>query len=576
VGTLVTFFAEARRRRVFRSAGMYVVGAWVLIQVADVALESLELPAGLLRYFWLAAFAGLPLALIFSWYYEVSADGIRKTVPSSPDETRDLSLKVPDYVLIVALAIVAGLVTAGLLERARTSEALSVGGIAVLPLENLTGDADQNYFSAGMHDALITSLSKISALRVVSRTSTLRLDETLTIPQIGDALGVGHVIEGSVTREGDRVRIIVQLIDSASDAHVWAESFERELTSVLSLQNELAVAIAEAVDIQLSDEEQAQFSSADLVDPELYDAYLRGMHLINQENVADRQRGITMLEDLVAKDPTNARAYAGLAYGYAMLGHDPVSEGVEPASKLAAARALELDDGLAEAHLSLGTVKLYFSWDIPGAEASLRRAIELNPNLSDAYLHYGYILELYGPSEAARAAGVKGARLDPLSPLVLSNVGAQFLVAGLYDEALEYFDQTLRLDPGNAFVRWLQAMTYADMGDFEHAHEVAEQIRTHPAYGFAYGVVLAKAGKIEEAREELAAIEEVPANVVGLILLNAALGNGDEAFRWLRQARDMRLAWYPWFLVWFPELEPFRRDPRMRELAAEIGMEDYL
>jgi TolB-like protein len=576
MGFLARFLTEARRRKVFRTAGLYIVGAWVLLQVADLALESLALPGEMLRYVWVLAFAGFPLALVFGWYYDISAAGIRRTSASSEGKAEDLSLKVPDYILVAALAIITGLVAAGVLERARISGDMGSGGIAVLPLENLSGDSGQDYFAAGMHDALITSLSKISALRVVSRTSTLRLDPSLTVPQIADALGVRHIIEGSVARENDRVRIIVQLIDATTDDHIWAENFERKIESVLQLQNEMARSIASAVDVRLSNTEHQLLSAQRSVDPEIYDAYLRGMHLINQERIEDRKRGIEILEGLVEKDPSNARAFAGLAYGYAMLGHDPVAEGIEPASKLAAARALELDETLAEAHLSMGTVQLYFEWNIPAAEASLRRAIDLNPNLAEAHLHLAFVLELYGSSEDSRALGENGARLDPLSPLVLANVGAQYWAAGLYDTALDYVDKTLQLDPSNVFVRWLEAMIYTDMGEFERALLVAEGIRKDPAYGFTYGVVLARSGDIDAARRELEAIEPIPPNVLGLILLNGALGNHDEVFRWLETARDIRLAWYPWLVAWFPGLESARLDPRMRTLAEEIGLEDSL
>jgi TolB-like protein/Tfp pilus assembly protein PilF len=576
MGYLARFLTEARRRKVFRTAGLYVVGAWVLLQVADLALESLGQPGEMLRYVWVLAFAGFPLALIFGWYYDISVAGIRRTSPASGGEPEDLSLKVPDYILVAALAIITGLVAAGVLERARISGDMGSGGIAVLPLENLSGDSGQDYFAAGMQDALITSLSKISALRVVSRTSTLRLDPTLTVPQIADALGVRHIIEGSVSREADRVRVIVQLIDATTDDHVWAENFERKLESVLQLQSEMARSIASAVDVQLSNTEHEMLSVQRPVDPEIYDTYLRGMHLINQERTEDRRRGIEILEGLVEIDPSNAQVFAGLAYGYAMLGHDPVAEGIEPASKLAAARALELDDTLAEAHLSLGTVQLYFEWDVPAAEASLRRAIDLNPNLAEAYLHLAFVLELYGPGEDSRALGEKAANLDPLSPFVLANVGAQYWVAGLHDRALAYVGKTLQLDPGNTFVRWLEAMIYTDKGDFERALLVAEGIRNDPAFGFTYGVVLARSGDTEAARRELDAIDPTPRNVLALVMLNGVLGNHDELFRWLETARDIRLAWYPWLVVWFPEFEGARKEPRMRELAEDIGLEDYL
>lgn len=568
--------AEARRRRVFRTAGLYIVGAWVLLQVADLALNALEWPGGLLRYFWLAAFAGFPVALIFGWHYELSPLGIRRTSPAGRTEVPDLRLRVRDYILLAALAVIAGIVTAGLLEQARLDEGSSGGGIAVLPLDNLSGDENQEYFSAGMHDALISGLSKIASLRVVSRTSTLLLDPSMSIAQIGSMLGVDYVIEGSVAREGDRVRIIVQLIDVDHDAHVWSESFERELKSVLALQNEMARAIAEAVNVQLSDEEQVALGDERPVDPDLYDTYLRGMFLVNHPTLPERRRGIEILEALVEKDPDNALAYAGLAYGYAMLGHSPIPAGMYPASRLASARALELDDGLAEAHLSVGMFNLYYKWDFPAAEAAFRRAIELNPNLSSAYLHYAFLLELYGTDERSLTLGETATRLDPLSPLVLANVAAQYWKAGQYDRALELIQEALSISPDDAFAKSQQALVYCDMGEYERALETARAISGHPAWGFMYGVVLARSGREDEARAWLDQIEETPRNVIALTLLNGALRNNDQVFRWLAVARDVRLPWYPWLITWFPDLQDARTDPRMRPFASELGLADYL
>lgn len=577
MGRLARFVAEARRRRVFRSGGMYIVAAWVLIQVADLALESLELPAGLLRYFWLAAFVGLPLALIFSWYYEVSPEGIRKTLPRGAAGSEPLAPGVPDYVIIVLLAIIAGVVTAGLLERARTNVQLFDGGIAVLPLENLSGDDSQEYFSAGMQDALITSLSKIAALRVVSRTSTLQLERGLTMPEIGDLLGVGHIIEGSVAREGDHVRIIVQLIDAANDSHVWAESYDREITSVLTLQDEMALAIAQAVNAELTDAEQANLSEEKVVDPDIYDAYLRGVHLVNQESIAARKRGIEILEGVVDRDPENARAYAGLAYGYAMLGHSPIPQWMSPASKLASARALQLDDSLAEAHLSVGSLKLYFERDLPAAEASLRRAIDSNPSLASAYLNLAYLLELYGSGDEALALGMEAARLDPLATSTLANVGAQYWVRGRYEEALGYVERTRQIDPDNGFALWLQAMVLRDTGRLDEALEVAQRVRDDPAWGFSYGVILARLGRIDEARREFHKLEGPPPHVLALVVLAAQLGDKDVAIHWLQVMRhEIPHPWYPWLLGWMPDLDSIYDDPRVLDLAAELGLEDYL
>lgn len=572
---LVSFLTEARRRRVFRTGGLYIVGAWVLLQVADLGLEALELPGALLRYFWLLAFAGLPLALVFGWYYDIAADGIRKTPAAAHGHTAEFAPRIPDYAIIAALAIIAGVVTAGLLHQARMDMVSFDGGIAVLPLENLSGDEDQAYFAAGMQDTLIANLSRIAALRVVSRTSTLRLDRTLSMPEIGDTLGVRYVIEGSVAREGSRVRIVVQLIDATDDSHIWADSYDREFSSILTLQSDMARAIADAIHVELSDSERLVLAKSKPVDPDIYDSYLRGMHLINQESIDDRQRGIAILEEVVDKDPQNALAYAGLGYGYAMLGHSPIPQWMSPASKLASRRALELDDSLSEAHLSIGSLKLYYEWDFPTAERHFRRAIELNPSLAAAYLNLSYLLELYGHSDEALSLGDQAVGLDPLSSATLVNVGALYWVRGRYAEALDFAEKTEQIDPGNGFARWLEAMVYRDSGQLDRALAVAYTIRENPAWGFTYGLILARMGRDREVRRELVKLEGPPPHILALVLLNAQLGENDAVLRWLRLMRnEMPHPWYPWLLGWMPDLEAVYGDPRIRELAREIGLEE--
>jgi len=577
---LARFIAEARRRRVFRTAGLYIVGAWALLQVADLALESLGLPGELLRYFWYAAFAGFPIALIFGWYYEVTADGIRKTLPADSAADADLPLGVPDYVIIGALAVVVAIGAAGLFDQARQAEELAgpydPHAIAVLPLENLTGGEDQEYFSAGMHDALIASLSKISALRVVSRTSALRLDRSMPMQEIGRALRARNIIEGSVTREGSRVRVIIQLVDAAKDTQIWAANYEREFKSVLSLQGEMAKSIASAVNVQLTDEEERRLSLAESVDPDVYDTYLRGMYLLSQPDNRARRRGIKILETLVDEGKADAQIYAALAFGYAVLGHSPFPEGMFEASKEAAQRAMELDDSVPEIYLALGMHEMYYEWDFDAAEAQLQRALELNPSLVAAVYQYAWLMELWQYSDKSLPLGDKTAELDPLSSFMLWNLAEQYRNAGLYDKAIRIADEAIELNPQNAGAVSTKAVSIASQGDFETALALLEPIKNAPAWGARYGAVLALAGREQEARAYLESIEKTPRNVIALIFVYSALGDNDEVFHWMNVAKETRLPWYPWFITWFPDMDPMRNDPRMDALAAELELTEAL
>lgn len=580
MGKLSTFLAEARRRRVFRTAGLYVVGAWVLLQVADLGLESLEMPDALLRYFWFAAFAGFPVALIFGWYFDVTAAGIKRTLPADSAADTELHMRVPDYIIIGALAVVVAVFAAGLFDQARQSSALNgpydPNGIAVLPLENLSGSEDQEYFSAGMHDALITSLSKISALRVVSRTSTTRLDRSMAMPQIGKSLGVKNIIEGSVTREGSRVRVLVQLVDAANDVQIWAANYEREFTSMLALQGEMAKSIARAVNVRLTDEEESRLTVSESVDPEVYDRYLRGMYLLNQSDNRVRRRGINILEGIEEEGKADARVYAALAYGYAVLGHSPYPEGMYPASKLAADRALEMDDSIAEVYLALGMHEMYYEWNYDAAEAYLQRALELNANLTGAVYHYAWLMELWELPEKALLLGNRTVELDPLSSFMQGDLAWQYLNHGQLDEAIRIAEIAIELNPRNASAIRVKGKSIALQGDFETAFAVLETIRKHPLWGSEVAVVMAMAGREEEAREYLDSVEKVPRNVFTLGRLYAALGDTDEVFHWMAIAKETKLPWYPWFITGVKPMDAARNDPRMDELAAELALTEAL
>lgn len=580
MGALSRVVAEARRRRVFRTAGLYVVGAWVLLQVADLALESLGLPDSLLRFFWIAAFVIFPIALVFGWYFDVTAEGIRRTPLSDVTPPEDVQMRVPDYVIIGALTVIVAVVAAGLFDRARQADVLTgpydPHAIAVLPLENLSGDKDEEYFSAGIHDALITDLSKISSLRVVSRTSTTRLDRSMAMPEIGRSLGVRNIIEGSVTREGSRVRIIIQLVDAALDTQIWAANYEREYKSVLRLQAEIARSIARAINVRLTDEEENRLTVAESIDPEVYDRYLRGMYLLNQSNNRIRRRGIKILEALVEEDKADARVYAALAFGYAVLGHSPYPEGMYPASKIAAQRALEMDDSIAEVYLALGMHEMYYEWNYDAAEVQLQRALELNSNLTGAVYHYAWLMELWRRPDKALPLGNRTVELDPLSSFMQGDLAWQYLDDGQLDEAIRIAEIAIELNAGNATAIRVKGKSLALQGDFENALAVLETISKHPIWGSEAAIVMAMAGREEEAREYLRGVEKVPRNVFTLGRLYAALGDTDEFFHWMEIAKETKLPWYPWFITAVYPMVSARNDPRMDVLAAELNLTEAL
>lgn len=571
-GRLVT---ELRRRRVFRTAGIYVVGAWVALQVADLALDSLGIPATTLRYVWIAVFIGFPLALVFGWRYDVTVDGIVRTPAAGRSVEQAYSLRFPDYLILGTLVAITFYASYGIIQDIRLTKPNKLAyqnSIAVLPLENMSGERD--YFSAGMHDELITTLSKITSLRVTSRTSAMRVDSSLSIPQIGAVLGVENIVEGSVTREGDRVRIIVQLIDAATDTHIWAESYEREMTGMLTLQRDISRAIAGAIHIQLTAENERFFSAPQPVTAQTYEAYLKGMFQLRKGTRKGYRRGIELLTAAVENDPTSAFAYAGLAYGYGQLGHSPYPiDGAYPRAKEAAQRALDLDDSLAEAHLAVGMYKLYYEWDWAGAEESLLKAIDLNPSLVDAHYHYAWLMELLQKDEEALAYGERTRELNPLSPFYTAWLADQYRSAGLYEKAVSESLATLELST-NYPVAWLVlGEAYIEMGRFDDAIEAHDNLENNYFWGFVRGDSFAAAGRIDDAIAVANAIEENSANPFPLALIYAAIGDREKTFYWLDQAREKKIPWYPWLVAWFPQMARFNDDPQLRELAAALNLE---
>lgn len=583
MGRFSKWVAEAHRRHVFRVAGLYILGSWVLLQVADLAFESFEIPAPAMRLVWFALFACFPLALVWGWRYDITTDGIVRTRSRSTGDADEKDLRKPDYLILAALATIAVLVVGGIaneihrLPQSTDNRYLLnrniLSTIAVLPLANLSGDDQQNYLSAGLHDALITSLAKIASFRVISRTSTLRVPKNLSIPEIADRLGVDKIIEGSVTREDDKVRIIVQLIDAKNDEHLWTENYTRKFDSLLSLQNEMATSIASAIQIRLTPTEMRRLESRGDINPETYDAYLRGMYKIRRETGQGMRDGMQILTDAVENDPSSALAWAGLAHAYSELGHSPFpEEGAYPRAKAAADRALELDPDLAEAHLAVAMYKMYYEWNFSAAEDALERAISINPSLVSAHYHLAWLLELYGRDDEAIRVGELTKTLDPLSPFYSGWLAEQYRQAGLYEKAIAEAQATLRLRNNYPVGLKVLGQVYLELGRVDEAIELHEKLRRNYYWSFVLATTLGNAGRSDEALAILRKYEKNERAALVKVLIYASVGDHDSAYRYLLDCKDLKIPWYPWLVKWFPQTRGMREDPRVQALAAEIGL----
>jgi adenylate cyclase len=586
VSKLKNLPGELKRRRVFRMTVIYVVAAWVAVQVASEAFPALNIPESAIRYVWLAVLIGFPFAVLFSWKYDFTATGIRRTPAAEEDMATDSSLTRTDHGVLGVLALVLLLTVFGvgqrLIEvqsesaRSPTTREIDPNSIAVLPLENLSPNPDDAYFAAGVQDALINRLSRITALMVTSRTSTLRINAKLSVPEIGRRLGVSKLLEGSVLMDGDRVRVIVQLIDAASDLHLWANTYERQLTDIISLQNEVARAIAEVIEVRLTPGEEARLAAVEPVRPETHLAYLKGMYQFRQETPAADRRGVEILEEVVRQDPDSALAHAGVAYGYAHLGHSPLPGNAYPKAKVAADIALQLDPDSAEAHMAVGMYRVYYQWDFAGAEQAFKRAIELNPSLAEAHYHLAWLYEILGAAreQESLAEGDRTRELDPLSPFFVGWLADQYRDACRYDEAVRLAKEAIRLDPEFP-IGWLSlGWTYAELGKFDEAIAAHRHLADRPNWSWAIGMSYAAAGLEDKARAVATDLEQYPGTEFPLALIYTQLGDRDSTLQWIDKAEQVRLPWYGALLGWLPGREAIADDPRLQARAAVLGLPD--
>ena len=420
----------------------------------------------------------------------------------------------------------------------------SIRSVAVLPLANLSNDAEQEFFADGMTDELITNLAKVSALRVISRTSVMRYRNTQKpVAEIAKELGADAVIEGTVLRSGNSVRITVQLIQASTDRHLWAEEYQRDVHDVLALQGEVARAITAAVQVKLTPQQQFRLTSAHQIDTEAHDAYLRGLYLFRKGKPESTEKAIGYFEQAITRNPSDPLVYAALSDAYSSLTpHARAPLDVLPKAKAAAVRAVELDDTLAEAHASLAYTKLWFDWDWPGAEREYRRALELNPNLSKAHTGYAAYLATIGRVQEAITEADRAHQLDPVSLSSLDSEASVFIYSRRYAEAVELCRRKIELEPdADRPYAWL-AVTESLLGHHTEAENAADRAVQASGTRMPYEAVYAyaMAGQKEKARKMFTSLVDITGKpyVCGynMSIISLALGEKDRAVDWLQKA----------------------------------------
>ena len=477
------------------------------------------------------------------------------------------------------------IVTSGLLRPTSRAPggAPAIRSIAVLPLDNYSGDPNQDYFAEGMTDELTANLATISQLRVISRGSAMQFKgkDRPSTPDIAGKLNVDAIVEGSVSRAGDTVRITAQLIDARADKHLWAKTFERSSRDVLALQADLASAIAREVNVQLTSSEQSRLTAAPSVNPEAHDAYLKGRYFFNRPSDENLQKAIAQFEAAVRFSPTFAPAFSGLSDAYLWAGYNEgflTASEARPKAKATAEKAVELDGNSAEAHTSLAVFKLFYEYDFAGCEREFRRALTLNPNYAFAHDQFGMALSFQGRYDEAIAEGKRAIELDPLSPQVLIDAAVPFMFQRNAAAAKELARRAAELDPMYFFPVMIDGWADLDVGKFREAIPAlkkAKAMESPPfvtAYlAFAYGA----AGDRAAAMAELAELKKMSRNgsVLPFNLALVYLGLGDHA-RALDNL-ERALAADSQMMAWISRdaiFDPIRSEPRFAALLEKMGV----
>ena len=584
----MSLFVELKRRNVFRAAAFYAASAWLLVQIATQVFPFFHISEWVVRWIVVAAAIGFPFAMMFSWLYEWTPHGLQREseVAANESVTRESGKKLDRWIIaILVLAVVLLLTNQFVLHRdekradiAPVAE-ISAKSIAVLPFDNLSHDPDNAYFAEGVQDEILTRLAKVADLKVISRTSTQRFKSApADLREIAKQLGVTHILEGSVQKAGDSVRVNVQLINALTDVHLWADTYDRKLTDIFAIESEIAKNVTENLKARLNDRAEEVLAARPTENPEAHELYLKGRYFWNRRSTASLRKAGDYFQKAIDLDPKYALAYAGLADVHSLV---PVYAGTAPQDDvpkaLAAARkAAELDGRLAESHTSLGNA-LVSSVQLKAAEAEFRRALELNPNYATAHQWLAECLFGQGRFSESLAENERAHELDPLSLIINASYASSLAGAGRYEEAVQQARKTLDLDPELVPGHEILGQIYEDEGKLNEAiieYSKANELGPTPSNFAMLAHAYAKTGRMGETRKILDKLTDLSAQqYVGaypLAVIHLALGEKGEALRLLEQSfveRDILLQGLYGSIKIDKRLDPLRHDPHFQKLV---------
>ena len=541
------FFAELKRRKVYSVAIGYIVAGWALAQGIAQVFPVFDIPNWVVRLVVLLIVLGFPVALVLSWFFDFTRYGIVRT----PDMKEKIDI-VP----------------------AATSS--NERSIAVLPFTDLSPGEERDYFGEGIAEEIQTALAKIEGLRVAARRSSFWFkDKKADLNEIADKLNVEHVLEGSVRREGNRVRISAELTNCCNGFTLWSETFEREMQGIFALQDEITRAIVDALKLKL--DISAPLASRLVRSTDAYDVYLHGLFYSDKASEEDLRKSLEYFERALEKDSQFSRAWTGIAKAWLWLAdaYVPPLEAY-PKVRDAAVRALHLNDDEAEAHVYLAETKRILDWDLDGAEAEFNRAVEIEPNSTPSNYFIAALYAARGDRDKALAFLQRTAKIDPASLWVNNSACELYRYFGLYDEAIAAGERALQLDPAFVYGEPLLAALYREIGRFDEAialYQKAERLNGRPAFGLA--ITYARMNRPDEAREVLAkAIASRGSYTPGdaIAHVHVVLHAHDDAIRELERACEERSSSLH-FVGIAPEFAPLRSDRRFTSILKKIGLE---
>jgi len=582
---LAAIIAELRQRRVFRVAAVYACVAFIIFQIIDATFDYLPIPGWVGTTLIVVLILGFPVAVGLAWAFDLTAEGLVRTREIKRDQPKKPPRPVignKTLAVVAALAIIA----AGWSWWGRPSPEAALGGksIAVLPFINMSADPEQEYFCEGMAEEIINKLSQIEDLLVIARTSSFYFKgEKVDITDIGKKLAVEWVLEGSVRKAGNRVRVTAQLVKVSDQTHVFSSNYDRDLEDIFAIQDEISLAIVEALKVKLLKTEKAAIVKRYTEDLEAYNLYLKGNYYWQMLTMEGFEKAIECYEQALQKDPDYALAYTGLATVYWMssyFGNVPPNEAY-PRAKEFAKKALEIDNTLAEAHASLGFINMNYNWNWKAAEQEFKQALQLNPNSADIHTNYTVLLIFTERHEEAIAEAKRAQELDPLSIFINTQVGHAFIMSCQYDRAIEELQVTITMNPNYFFSHYCLGFAYRGksmleeaIAEFEKGVELsggAPVVMTSLAITYYESGKKAKAEKLFDSLKQRSRDEYVPP--IFFYLINKFRGDQDKAFEWVKRACEEHDSYVPWYRVCPIESWRIPDEPRFQALLEKAGLE---